>query len=173
MTPCTEPEVSKLIQQLPSKMSSGHDNISNILLKCIGPCVVSPLVTIFNESLTMGIFPDVMKLAEVVPLYKTKAKFLETNYRPISLLTTISKVLEKIMYCRVYTFLNDNEQLYESQYGFHNRHSCDNAVGEVISQIVKNLESNQTSIALFLDLSKAFDTLDHELLLHKMDRYGL
>ena len=173
MTPCTETEVYKLIQQLPSKTSSGHDNISNILLKSIGPCIVCPLVTIFNESLSMGIFPGVMKLVDAVPLYKAKEKFLETNYRPISLLTTMSKILEKVVYSRVYAFLNDNDQLYTSQYGFRHRHSCDNAVGEVISHIVKNLELDRTSIALFLDLSKAFDTLDHNLLLHKMERYGL
>ena len=77
------------------------------------------------------------------------------------------------MYNRVYKFLNDNDQLYENQYGFRNRHSCDNAVCDVVSHLVKNLEANKTSIALFLDLSKAFDTLDHDLLLHKMERYGL
>ena len=119
----------------------------------------------------MGLFPDIMKLAGVVPQYKAKEKFLETNYRPISLLTTMSKLLEKVVYKRVYTFLTDNNQLYESQYGFHSQHSCDNAVGEVVSRIVKNLESGYTSVAIFLDLSKAFDTQKHELLLHKMERY--
>ena len=173
MMPCSQKEISELIQKLPAKTSSGYDNISNVLLKDIGRYIVSPLMTIFNESLTMGIFPEVMKLADVVPLYKAKEKFLETNYRPISLLTTMSKILEKVVYNRVYKFLNDNDQLYENQYGFRNRHSCDNAVCDVVSHLVKNLESNKTSIALFLDLSKAFDTLDHDLLLHKMERYGL
>ena len=121
----------------------------------------------------MGIFLDIMKLADMVPLYKAKEKFLETNYRPISLLTTMSKLLEKVVYKRVYEFLNENDQLYESQYGFRSQHSCDNAVGEVVSRIVKNLESGYTSVAIFLDFSKAFDMLKHELLLHKMERYGL
>ena len=85
----------------------------------------------------------------------------------------MSKLLEKVVYKRVYKFLADNDQLYESQYGFRSQHSCDNAVGEVVSRIVKNLESGYTSVAIFLDLSKAFDTLKHELLLHKMERYGL
>ena len=173
MTPCSEKEVSELIQKLPAKSSSGYDNISNVLLKEIGSYIVSPLTVIFNESLMMGIFPDVMKLADVVPLYKAKEKFLETNYRPISLLTTMSKILEKVVYNRVYKFLDDNDQLYENQYGFRSRHSCDNAIGDVISHIVKNLEVNKTSAVLFLDLSKAFDTLDHDLLLHKMERYVL
>ena len=173
MTPCTETEVAKFMQQLPMKTSSGHDNISNVLLKLIGVHLLTPLTRIFNDSISMGVFPEVMKLADVVPLYKAKEKFLETNYRPISLLTTMSKLLEKVVYKRVYTFLTDNDQLYESQYGFRIQHSCDNAVGEVVSRIVKNLESGYTSVAILLDLSKAFDTLKHELLLHKMERYGL
>ena len=73
----------------------------------------------------------------------------------------------------MYKFLNDNNRLYESQYGFRRQHSCDNAIGELVAQIVKNLELNRTSVAVFLDLSKAFDTLQHNLLLHKMERYSL
>ena len=80
MTPCSQKEISELIQKLPSKTSSGYDNISNVLLKDIGRYIVSPLTIIFNESLTMGIFPEVMKLADVMPLYKAKEKLLETNY---------------------------------------------------------------------------------------------
>ena len=97
-----------------------------------------------------------MKLADMVPLHKAKEKFLETNYWPISLLTTMSKLLEKVVCKRVYKFLTDNDQLYESQYGFRSQHSCDNAVGEVVSRIVKNLEYGYTSVAIFLDLSKVF-----------------
>ena len=98
MTPCTETEVAKFMQQLPMKTSSGHDNISNVLLKSIGVHLLTPLTRIFNDSISMGIFLDIMKLADVVPLYKAKEKFLETNYRPISLLTTMSKLLEKVVY---------------------------------------------------------------------------
>ena len=173
MTPCTESEALNLISKLPTKMSSGHDNISNVLLKAIGHFILCPLTNIFNDSLSTGIFPNVMKVADMVPLYKGKERFLETNYRPISLLLIVSKILEKIVYSWVYKFLNDNHQLYESQYGFPNQHSCDNAVGEVVSQIGKNLEQNRMSVAFFLDLSKALDTLQHDLLLHKMERYGL
>ena len=173
MKPCTEFELQKLIRNLPSKTSSGHDNISNVLLKSIGDYLVTPLTRIFNDSIQLGIFPEIMKLADIVPLYKSKEKYLETNYRPISLLTTMSKLLEKIVYVRVYEFLNSSGQFYESQYGFRSSHSCDNAVGEVVSRIVKNLEAGKINIAIFLDLSKAFDTLNHDLLLHKMERYGI
>ena len=172
MKPCTEFELQKLIRNLPSKTSSGHDNISNVLLKSIGDYLVMPLTRIFNDSIQLGIFPKIMKLADIVPLYKSKEKYLETNYRPISLLTTTSKLREKIVYVRVYEFLNSSGQFYESQYGFRSSHSCNNAVGEVVSRIVKNLEAGKINIAIFLDLSKAFDTLNHDLLLHKMERYG-
>ena len=172
MSPYTELEIAKLIGQLPSKTSSGHDNISNILLKEIGPHILSPLSQIFSDSMSLGIFSYIMKLADVIPLYKSKEKYLEMNYQSISLLTTMSKLLEKLVYCQVYRFLNKNSQLYESQYGFCNSYSCDNPVGEVVSCIVKNLELNHISIALFLDLSKVFDMLEHSLLLHKMERYS-
>ena len=79
-----------------------------------------------------------MKYAEVVPLYKSKSKLEPSNYRPISLLITISKILEKIMYSRTYNLLDENNQIYCSQYGFRAKHSCENAIGELVSNIVKN-----------------------------------
>ena len=114
-----------------------------------------------------------MKYAEVVPLYKGKEKDLSANYQPISLLVTISKILEKIVYKRTYNFLDTSGQLYSSQYGFRSKHSCENAISELIGQIVKGHERQEHTAAIFLDLSKAFDTLDHELLLKKLEIYGI
>ena len=173
MNPCTESEVLKLIGQLPRKASGGHDNISNILLKEIGPTILPVLVEIFNESIKNGIFPNTMKLAEVIPLYKGKERYIESHYRPISLLTTISKLLEKIVCKRVYDFLNKTGQINPSQYGFRAHHSCDNAVNHLVGKVVKNLENKNDTVALFLDLSKAFDTLEHKIVLSKMSRYGI
>ena len=130
-------EIKQIVTKLPSKNSSGHDNISNILLKEIIDSISHVLCTIFNKSLEHGEFPSIMKLAKVVPLYKGKEHFLETNYRPILLLTTVSKVLEKIVYQRVHTFLQNTGQLYENQYGFRASHSCEHAIGQVINGIVK------------------------------------
>ena len=95
MNPCTEIEVQKLIGQLPRKASGGHDNISNILLKEIGPTILPVLVEIFNESISQGIFPNTMKLAEVIPLHKGKERYIESHYRPISLLTTILEIVRE------------------------------------------------------------------------------
>ena len=155
-------EINKLIQNLPNKNSSGHDSISNNLLKKLAPSILVPLTLLFNKSLETGVFPDEMKKADVVPLYKSKEEYECTNYRPISLLLTVSKLLEKIMYKRTYNFLEDTNQLYNSQYGFRQSHSCENAIMELVSMIIKVKQEGLYTLALFIDLSKTFDTVDHE-----------
>ena len=123
LTPCTVGEVNKILINLPNKNSSGYDNISNKLLKQIQTSISPHLCKVFNVSLTTGAFPDLMKHAEVIPLYKSGEKCLVVNYRPISLLITISKILEKVIYKRTYEFLSGNGSLYRSQYGFRKKHS--------------------------------------------------
>ena len=120
-----------------------------------------------------------MKLADTVPLYKSKEWYIIDNYRPISLLITLSKILEKLIHKRVYNHLEENNLIYNSQYGFRPKHSCENAdscenaVGELLSVILKGQEKNKSTVAVFLDLSKAFDTLSHPVLLQKLERYGI
>ena len=106
---------------------------NNVLLKSLKSVLVEPLSIVFNQSMNEGIFPDVMKLADTVPLYKSKEKYLVDNYQPISLLITLSKILEKLMHKRVYRHLEENNLICNSQYGFHPRHSCENAVGELLN----------------------------------------
>ena len=128
---------------------------------------------IFNQSITQGVFPEMMKVADVIPLYKGKSKEEVINYRPISLLMTISKILEKIIYVRTYKYLEKNKILYESQYGFRSKRSCEQAITELLGNILQAMELCHESAAVFLDLSKAFDTLDHSVLLTKLERYGI
>ena len=158
---------------MPSKASSGYDKISNNLLKVIKYEITSPLTDLFNKSMSQGKFPNAMKLSDVVPLHKSKCRKLPENYRPISLLITISKVLEKLVYKRVYSYLQQNDSIYQSQYGFRSNHSTGNAVTELIGDILKNLENRKHTLTIFLDLSKAFDTLEHDTILKKLNKYGI
>ena len=173
LMPVTEVEIRKIIGKLLPKHSSGIDNINNKILKELGDLIVYPLTKIFNNSLCEGIFPRAMKQAKVVPLYKSKNRELTTNYRPISLLLTLSKILEKLMYSRVYKFLCTTNQLYVSQYGFRKQHSCEHAVGELVARITKGMETGKFTAGIFLDLSKAFDTLEHDVVYAKLEKYGL
>ena len=138
LNPTNGVEVAMLISKLPNKKSSGYDNIDNILLKSIKDVVSEKLASLFNLSMSSGVFPEMMKLAEVVPLYKSKKRFLKSNYRPISLLITISKILEKIIYKRTYEFLDKHNQFYSSQYGFRSQHSYEKAIAELVGNILKN-----------------------------------
>ena len=173
LTPTTSEEIRSLISKLPNKKSSGFDNIDNIILKEIKDCISPKLSEIFNVSMLEGKFPENMKLAEVVPLYKSKEKFFMNNYRPISLLITISKLLEKVIYKHTYSFLQTTRQLCDSQYGFRQGHLCENAISELVGEILKNKENNKFTVGLFLDLSKAFDLLKHSTLLNKMEIYRI
>ena len=112
-------EIERLINSLPNETNYGHDKVSNTLLKSLCTAISYLLQIIFNQSIYQGVFPDKMKLAEIVPLYKGKEYDLVVNYRPISLLMTVSKILEKIIYCHFYSFLELNGTLFNSQYGFH------------------------------------------------------
>ena len=147
--------------------------LSNNLLKSLGNSISLPLTFIFNQSITDGILPDQMKIAEILPLYKGKESDQLVNYRPISLLLTMSKLLEKIIYKCTIRFIDKYKLLYDSQYRFHSKRSCEHAILELIGNVLDSKNDKQHSCALFLDLSKAFNTLNHDVLLRKLDIYGI
>ena len=123
-------EIEKIAITLPSKTSFGYDKISNIMLKSIIPGISTPLSIVFNQSISTGKFLQKMKQAEVVSLYRGKDMDSVINYRPLSLLITISKLLEKVIYRRVYSFIERENILFQSQYGFRSNHSCEHAILE-------------------------------------------
>ena len=165
--------VSSITKKLKPKTSSGHDGLSTVLLKYIADEIISILTNIINQSLCMGIFPNSLKIAKVNPVFKKGNPHTPDNYRPISLLPSISKVFEKIVYTQVYDYMNENDLLFKSQYGFRKLHSTELAALEITDKIFNNLDNNQLPLAIYLDLSKAFDTIDHSILLSKLHYYGI
>ena len=161
--PVTRDEVISVIHNFDPKKSAGHDLISTLLFKKIPLLIAEPLSLIINQSLCSGIFPSTL----VIPLHKKNEKDLLDNYRPISLLPSISKVFEIIVYNQLYSYLTTNGILFKSQYGFRKLHSTETAAIELTDTLLQNLDNGDIPIAICLDLSKAFDTLDHDVLLKK------
>ena len=166
-------DIHRIINNLSSKNSSGHDEISSVLLKKLGNILSSPITTIINQSLKSGIFPDNLKIAKISPIFKKGDHHQIENYRPISLLPTISKIFEKVVFIQLYDFFSENNFLYPSQYGFRKKHSTELAALETVDILLNKLDNKQTPAAIFIDLSKAFDTIDHQILLNKLSYYGI
>ena len=162
-----------VINSLTNKSSVGIDGISTILLKCIAPSIIKPLTLITNQIMKTGIFPNKLKLAKVIPIYKKDDPTQVTNYRPISLLPVLSKVIEKTIAKQLSGYFEDNKLFNQNKYGFRPGHSTEHAALELVDKITSQMDNNETPINIFLDLSKAFDTIDHNILLDKLKYYGL
>jgi len=135
--------------------------------------LIEPLRYIFNLSLTSSVVPDKFKLAKVVPIYKKGETTKTQNYRPISLLSIFNKILEKLVHRRLTNFLNKKEVLYKFQFGFRKHYSTSLALLEVLDNCYNSLDAGNKIVGLFLDLQKAFDTVDHAILLSKLQFYGI
>ena len=137
-------------------------------------CFILPLLHIFGRSLDNGEFPSELKTAKIIPIYKNKGeKTIMSNYRPISLLPALSKLLERIIYNRIYNHVIANKILFEKQFGFQKNMSTDYAVCELSNSLLKSFDEGKFTLGVFIDLSKAFDTVDHEILLSKLKHYKI
>ena len=143
------------------------------LVKKIIPYIVTPLKHIFNASLQKGIFPDSMKKACVIPLFKSGDAKEFSNYRPVSLLPQFSKILERVFHKRLMYFLDKKQILYKSQYGFRKNMSTSLAILELVEEITNATDDCKSTVGVFIDLKKAFDTVDHNILIKKLEHYGI
>ena len=171
--PTSTSEITKIIKALKVKDSYGYDEISSRILKISAPYIVSPLTYIFNQIFRVGKFPDRMKFSIVRPLHKKGSTKELANYRPISLLTTFSKVLEKLMYIRLYSYLEEHKILSKDQFGFRESLSTCSATFALINSILLAFEKNNLVGGLFCDIHKAFDCVNHEILLTKLEYHGV
>ena len=172
LEPVTCEEINSIVSNLKNN-ATGSDDISAVYLKMSMPSIANPLVYICNMSLSEGVFPTRLKMANVVPLYKCDDPMMFNHYRPVSLLCTLSKVFEKIMYNRLIKFLDKFSILYEYQFGFRRKRSAHMALISLIDKLTQAIENGEYVIGVFLDFSKAFDTVDHKIILDTLYHYGV
>lgn len=173
LQPTSQFEVKQQICSLSNKKSSGPDDISAHFLVVAADVLVTPLTILFNYALKFGIFPSCLKIAKVIPVFKSGNKTDVSNYRPISILSTFSKILEKLICKRTRTFLDKNSVLIPTQYGFRPLYSTSHAMLDVLTTSFDNINSDKNTALILLDLKKAFDTVNHNILISKLQHYGI
>ena len=170
---CDETEVKNLLLSLHPRKASGPNSIPTDVLHLLAADICKPLSHIFNLSFNSGIYPSMLKIANAIPIFKKDSKLIVSNYRPISLLSNINKILEKLMFKRVYEFLESNKCIYKLQFGFRSKHSTNHTLIDITETIRVALDSKKIAGGVFVDLQKAFDTVNHEILLEKLNHYGI
>ena len=166
-------EILNLSQSIRTTHSKGMDDIDPCIAGSNIDCIAQTLAELINCSFTTGVFPQSLKAAKVIPIYKKGERDNLTNYRPISILPYFSKIFEKIMYNRLYDFTVKTDILFPSQHGFQSGHSPYMSLLSMQDRISNAIENNEYSLGIFFDLAKAFDTVNHKILLHKLNNYGI
>ena len=141
--PVDEIEILSIISQIKKNKASGPNSIPTEILHLIKELICKPLCTLINMSFSTGTHPDILKIAKTIPVYKKGSRLTISNYRPISLLSNLNKIFEKVIFNRVYDFLEDSDLLYKYQFGFRKKHSTNHALISITEQIREALDSNK------------------------------
>jgi hypothetical protein len=168
----TQGEIQTIFKNL-KESSPGYDDVCAKYVKNVSHYLLGVLQYVFQLSLSQGIFPSELKTAKVIPLYKCNDASMISNYRPVSILSIFSKLLERIMYNRIIDFINTNDILYDLQFGFRSGHSTNLALIYLVDRLYSEINSGNFVLGVFLDLRKAFDTVNHAILLGKQYSYGI
>ena len=166
-------EIEEIMMKLDIKKAIDIYGISPKLVKISANVISNPLCIIFNKSFQEGMFPNMLKTANIFPIYKADSKLKACNYRPISILPILSKILEKLMHQRIIKFITKHKILYEHQFGFQKGKSTEHAILDVYNKIIESIQENKVPTCVFLDFAKAFDTVNHDILIAKLHHYGI
>ena len=170
--PPTEEEVLNILSSFRNS-SPRHDDINIKVLKSIKEVIIGPLTHVCSISLGTGSFPDQCKIDKIVPIFQKGEVNKFSNYRPVSVLPAVSKIFERLMYNRLIKFIDQLNIIDGNQFGFRKNYSTSLAINTFVNKFHEAIENDQVMISLFIDLSRAFDTISHKVLFNKLYQYGI